>query len=107
MFFSAGAKKARLPEKPPYATNGSRQIVWIKTFLTPLRSSVHTLAGSGSARYNVLRLFVSPEFDFAEGSLFKPLVGLESKIKRSKKQTINTPSSVLYEIQTEEKATKA
>jgi hypothetical protein len=52
---------------------------------------VHTLAGSGSARYNVLRLFVSPEFDFAEGSLFKPLVGLESKIKRSKKQTINTP----------------
>jgi hypothetical protein len=56
----------------------------------PLRSSVHTLAGSGSARYNVLRLFVSPEFDFAEGSLFKPLVGLESKINRSKKQTINT-----------------
>ncbi len=34
-FFSAGAKKARLPEKTPYATNGSRQIVWIKTFLTP------------------------------------------------------------------------
>ncbi len=37
----------------------------------PLRSSVHTLAGSGRARYNALRAFVSPEFDFAARLAFQ------------------------------------
>ena len=60
----------------------------------PLRSSVQTLAGSGRARYDVLKCLFRRSSILPQGLLFKPLAGLESKIKRSKKQTPIKPPSV-------------
>ena len=82
------------------------EICKINAFTNPLRSSWHQLAGSGSARYNAFKCLFRRSLILPQGSLFKPLAGLESKIKRSKKQTPLSLLQFCMQIQTEGGGTK-
>jgi hypothetical protein len=78
-----------------------RQDVKLKFLSTPCGQACIRLSGSGGSPIRCFLCLFRRSLILPKGLLFKPLAGLESKIKRSKKQTSISLLQFVF-LQTEE-----